>query len=69
MLAGMAQATRQQSVSAHGEHHACQAEQQHHDHGGHADDDAQHEADAVVGFDEFHFFLLFPFAVFASESL
>ena len=37
---------------------------------GHADDDAQHEADAVVGFDEFHFFLLlFPFAVFASESL
>ena len=41
MLAGMAQATRQQSVSAHGEHHACQAEQQHHDHGGHADDDAE----------------------------
>lgn len=31
---------------------------------GHADDDAQHETDAVVGFDEFHFFLLlFPFAV------
>lgn len=37
---------------------------------GHADDDAQHEADAVVGFDEFHFFLLlFSFPVFASESL
>ena len=36
----------------------------------HADDDAQHEADAVVGFDEFHFFLLlFSFPVFASESL
>ena len=30
----------------------------------------QHEADAVVGFDEFHFFLLlFSFPVFASESL
>lgn len=37
---------------------------------GHADDDAQHEADAVVSFDEFHFFLLlFSFPVFASESL
>ena len=41
MLARVTERARQQAVSAHGEHHAGQAEQQHHDHGGQADHNAK----------------------------
>ena len=41
MLARVTERARQQAISAHGEHHAGQAEQQHHDHGGQADHNAK----------------------------
>ena len=47
MLAGLGQAARQQTIAAHGEDDTGQAEQQHHNHGGQAQHDA--EADDLGG--------------------
>ena len=41
VLACVTERARQQAVPAHGEHHAGQAEQQHHDHGGQTDHNAK----------------------------